>query len=687
MNPHHQRVVNGTTLQGAPALPWIAFLAAALLLLTTTKTSAQPQGAFDKAPEGFLQPRIAKPRGETLRRLERLAQLAERESWDDTCEIADQLLAEPTEGWVEVEPDRYIGVREAVHRRVAALPLAGLAAYRARIDPLANDWLQEGIDARNEQLLQQVANRAFCSTAGDDALWALGEIALERGDYQSARAACQSLHAETAAPGALVYPDTAITLANIKARLALVSLREGDLHHASQEIAAIAADHPDAVGRLGGREVNYAMRLAELLTQARDRPPVASPQGAPFEQAWSIPISIITPSDTTIELLAPPTIYPAIADGAVVYQDAAGIQTVPLSSDNPPTPRTLFAAPQPDFPSSGTAPTVADRKLFAVVPAKPARTADPPATQLIALDLARDGALLLQIQPEDPAAQFLGPPVVTGSHIVVYELTPAQGMKASVVCYDLWTKTVRWRRLLGWAVDASATSASFGTSAAMAEDAGVVFVNTNLGVIAAIRIADGQPLWLRTYPRSLPSGPAAAMLTTRSPPNLPVVSGSQIIVAPSDSANVMALDAATGATLWSTPKPAAEARILAVADDQVLLNAERLWSLSAATGEIDTAWNPENFEAFTGAGQGALAGNLILWPTITDVLLLDRHTGKPAGQPLPLPTPGGANLVIMDTSRDRTEGALCIVAASPDRLTAYRSSTNADPTPDSSNAE
>ena len=668
----------------------VAWIATALVSHGIQGSNAQGQAVFGEVPAEYLQPRVARPRGEVLRRLERLEWFAAHESWPEVCDLADELLAEPTDGWVEVEPNRYVGVREAVHRRLAVLPLAGLAAYRARIDTLADDWLEQAVNDRDEALLQKVVDRAFCSAAGDDALWALGEIALERGDYQAARAAWQRIYPETASRGALVHPDASIPLADIRARLALVSLREGDFDRAERQIAELAAAHPDAAGRLGGREVNYAARLPELLEQARVWPRPRTPgnwptlfgnpqrtnvnaaaaqAGPDYEQLWSVPI-IPPPAETETGIGEPPTVYPVVSDGVVVFQDAAGIHTIPLASiAEAATPQTLYKPPRQNTHSVVTTPTIHDHNLLAITASPASRGASSPTSQLIGLDLTRDGALRFQLQPESDAAAFVGPPVASGSRVIVGELTPAQGLKASVTAIDPWTEKIAWRRSLGWAFNFVDSAAAQATTMAIAEDAGVVYVSSNLGMIAAIRADDGEPLWLRTYQRSLPLPDAAPTTAAAQQPNPPIASRFRIIAAPDDAAEITALDAATGVQFWSAPRPEPAARILAVEPDQILLSGERLWSLNAATGKTNDQWGGE-FAG--GVGRGVVAGDTVFWPTMGDILPVDRATGKTTGRSLPLPTAGGANLVICKSADGAGE---YLLAAGPEQLTAYRRSS------------
>jgi outer membrane protein assembly factor BamB len=667
-------------------------------------SNAQGQAVFGEVPAEYLQPRVARPRGEVLRRFERLEWFAAHESWPEVGDLADELLVEPADGWVEVEPNRYVGIREAVHRRLAVLPLAGLAAYRARIDPLAADWLEQAVNDRDEQLLQKVVDRAFCSAAGDDALWALGEIALERGDYQAARAAWQRIHPETASRGALAYPDASIPLADVRARLALVSLREGDFDRAERQIAELAVEHPDAAGRLGGREVNYAARLPELLEQARAWPPPPTPinwptlfgnpqrtnvaagaaqAGPDYEQLWSVPI-VPPPAAAETGIGEPPTVYPVVSDGVVVFQDAAGIHTIPLSTKmNAAMPHTLHEPPQKSVHRTATAPTIHNENLLALLASPASRGAGSPTSQLIGLDLTRDGALRFQLQPESDDATFVGPPVASRSKVIVGELTTAQGLKASVIAFDPWTEKIAWRRSLGWAFNFVDSAVPQATTMTMAEDAGVLYISSNLGMIAALRADDGEPLWLRTYERSLPQPEAAPTTSSPQQPNPPIASRFRIIAAPDDAAEITALDAATGAQLWTTPRPNPTARMLAVDGDQVLLSGERLWSLSAATGKTNEDWGGE----FAGGeGQGVVAGDMVYWPTMGDILLVDRTTGratgKTTGRPMPLPTAGGANLVICKSADGAEE---YLLAAGPDRLTAYRRTTALNPAASTTN--
>jgi outer membrane protein assembly factor BamB len=291
-------------------------------------------------------------------------------------------------------------------------------------------------------------------------------------------------------------------------------------------------------------------------------------------------------------------------------------------------------------------------------------------TRLVGLDLSREGALLLNAASETDEALFIGPPVVERSRVAVGELSPGQGANASVVCYDLWTGKVAWRRTLGsgFHIIAPGRPPVFDVSLSLA--GGTLYINTNLGMIAALRLEDGAPLWLRTYQRALgeaaPAEELVGLPTSKQRPHPCMCAGSRVIVAPADFDGVLALDAASGEELWSARLPAAEVRLLAADDERVILSGERLWAMDAATGKLDPGWGEE---LSGGTGQGAVAGELVLWPTTGELLLVNRATGKPTGKSLALPTGGGANLAV---SRSAESGDIYVVAAGPSKLTAYR---------------
>ena len=89
---------------------------------------------------------------------------------------------------IRVAPDRAISIRDYCSLQIASLPADGLALYRRQVDPIAEKALRQALADRDERGLRRIVDQWFASSHGDDALNTLGELALERGEPQVARA-------------------------------------------------------------------------------------------------------------------------------------------------------------------------------------------------------------------------------------------------------------------------------------------------------------------------------------------------------------------------------------------------------------------------------------------------------------------------------------------------------------------
>jgi hypothetical protein len=281
----------------------ISFCAACVACFAAPDVAvAQPiQFGVSRSTSVQLSPaRVNTMAGSIATRLEQARALAKDRNWDDAIDILRELAAERSDGIVELGDGRYVSLRTACHLELARLPAEGLSAYRRRVDRLAERLYREGRAGRDERLLRRVVNEFFCSSWGDDALLALGELALERGDYEAARRYWEQMSpllrgpagqplwlalwkVDLAAhwpqiegrwrerpnpPAWLAYPDTPLDLADVRARLILTSIRAGDLKRARIELEAFGRFHPDSAGRLGGQNGPYAAGLERLIANA-----------------------------------------------------------------------------------------------------------------------------------------------------------------------------------------------------------------------------------------------------------------------------------------------------------------------------------------------------------------------------------------------------------------------------------
>ena len=177
----------------------------------------------------------------------------------------------PPEGF-----ERLVPAREFCQWRLAALAKEApeaLAHYRKLVDPLAEKWLAEGAFGRDEKLVRRVVEQAFASSAGDDALLRLADFALERGEHAVSRNYLERISPPDAGHQIGVYPDTDLPLAEVRARLVLVSILEGSTGQAAKELALFKRLHPEASGRIAGKSGNLGEVLAGLLAQSASWPP------------------------------------------------------------------------------------------------------------------------------------------------------------------------------------------------------------------------------------------------------------------------------------------------------------------------------------------------------------------------------------------------------------------------------
>ena len=204
------------------------------------------------------------------------------QQWEEAVEGLRKLTEDHGGKVVFYTPRRYVSVRDSCHLQIAELPPDALALYRSRVDPQARRWYESGVANRDTQLLLNVVEQLFCSSWGDDALLALGEIALEQGDFGNARGYWEKIlppwywarqtPAAAQAEGTatwLVYPDTDLDLAGVKARLVWVMILEGDRELARAGLDAFAREFGEAEGRFAGRKAPYVETLGKLSRRQR----------------------------------------------------------------------------------------------------------------------------------------------------------------------------------------------------------------------------------------------------------------------------------------------------------------------------------------------------------------------------------------------------------------------------------
>jgi len=615
--------------------------------------------------------------------LERVKAHLDARQWDEAVETLRRVLENSEEKLVGVTERRYVSLRDYCHLQLANLPAEALKLYRSRVDPVARRWYDEGIQKRDRRLLANVLEKAFASSWGDDALMALGEIALEQGDYTSARWYCERIIPAKPPPDAPQtwpgFPDTDLDLAAVRARLVLVSILEGSPVRARDELAQFVRLHPDAQGRLGGREVKYAEALGAMIAESGAWPrPKTSPDWPTFagctkrnkiasemidvgKVVWRMPLrAALTldgfPTRSGIEVKrATLSYHPVYAEGLVLVNDSLEIKAIDVQTGRPPwgeAGSAVYRDQLEDEPGAflqrqaglGTPQftmTVFDGKLYvrmgSTVTNWPQAEAGLlpggaiPRGYLVCLDLAAEGRLMWKITPE-PGWAFEGSPVADGASVYV-------GMRcgglpeAHVACFDARTGRRRWRVFVCGAETPARGMFPQHTHNLLTLQRRTLYYNTNLGAVAAISARDGRIRWVSLYPRARDGNLQKPAPHWQRDLNPCLYDHGTVLVAPADSPRILALDAATGQILWQTEPPDAVRdviHLLGTTGEHLIAGGQKLYWIGLNgedRGRVKHVW-PDGPEK-PGYGRGVLAGDSVLWPTREKIYVFDQKTARP----------------------------------------------------------
>jgi hypothetical protein len=620
--------------------------------------------------EPLVEPRFDLLENAGRAHLERVEQLLADGQEDEAVEIlrrvmetdGDKLLLVPEYADGRKTPFvRYYPVWQVCHQKLASLariaPQA-LALYRSRVDRVAEQWYQEGVSKRSAEQLERVVRNFFVSSRGDDALWLLGEMQLAAGDYSAARASWEAIHVETRTPPTvdsnwptppgkplwlalkgvdlarhwpaiekslvesrgepnwLVYPDSDIPLAEVRARLVLVSIMEGNLERARLELEILRRLHPETTGRIGGREGRFVDLLSSLLEQSAGWPAIAPPGVWPTfagantrmrvlpqelelgaEAVWETDLTPLT-SDRDLIGAARPRVaeehrgllsyHPVVWNDLVIWAEHTQIKARRLSDGLPPWkgaedgviyrfPVNVAADDESEYPISEPHPrsrpyvgvarmtlTVQGDILLArmgsrlTVSAEPNVAAEEKQGVIVGLDLKAQGRMLrgFPLRTEGPAWNFEGTPLTDGANVYVALTKHDQvNAQAHVACYDLATGEQRWRR---WICSASTPGHGMRDEIShnlLTLSEGMLYYNTNLGAVAKLSTRDGALQWAVQYPRGAFPNQDPDRRDRHFFRDLTpcVVHRGMVIAAPNDTDRIFGLDATTGQLVWTTP--------------------------------------------------------------------------------------------------------------------------------------
>ncbi|HEV3138518.1 MAG TPA: PQQ-binding-like beta-propeller repeat protein, partial [Pirellulales bacterium] len=630
----------------------------------------------------------------------RLAEIVEKMFCSSTAD--DALLAL---GEMELERAHHGAARRCWERLIevppARIPAARFEAVRASADVSAEEkallekWYVGDNHAENGQA-DNGAGIEYYQLRGDEVV-----------PDDAAQSLVQFWKTRQFASNHLAYPGTTLPLADIRARLVLVSILEGSLKRAREELEAFARLHPDAEGRLAGRQAKYVDTLEALLNSAEDWPDVAPSEdwttfaGSPSRtkvaprsldlgrQAWG-PINLGDPlaangansrayslrriGEDAQRLLS---YHPLVVGDLVLVNNQSQIFAFnantgePAWAGDPERPRGEIFADKGGLAAAGRmniglgvprfTMTACDNKLFArmgsQITSRPLESSDRGGGYVVCLDLAAQGRVAWTIPREDEKSadddkwSFEGSPLVDGADVYIAMRKSDVRPQAHVACFDAQTGRRRWRTLVCAAETPGGGQAEEISHNLLTLDEGTLYYNTNLGAVAALAARTGRMQWASLYPRAKKAGPDGQDKRTAHfyrDLNPCIYYRGMLLVAPADCESLFALDAGSGEMTWETQLPEDVVYLLGVGHGNLLASGDSLWWIDAERGKVVKHW-PDATPL--GYGRGILMGDQVVWPSRDALYVFDQEVSPrqtAPRDPIPLSTDrevAGGNLV------------------------------------------
>lgn len=685
------------------------------LLLSPTTTFAQPLRHLN--PQREVRESAQLPTdGTVIKALASIREILAERRWGEAIDLLRQLtenhpeLVVPVVG-IPASEHRYVNVVTACNQLLVQLPPEGRQLYRKQVDPVAARWFANWVQTGDEAKLRDILRHAYLSSSGDDALWALAERAWDRGEFSLAKSYWRQLlppvAAENDAPRPLAYPDPQYPPAAVEARLLAALIMSGDSAAVERGLNQYRDQYPDARGTLAGTEVRWIDSLEQLARQQRSTgrrspsaPLLAGPTtfGGSPERTWVGPRSLdlgapiwstSLPRSRWTPLAAdrgPLSHYPLLHRDVVLVVDSQAVRAWKLLTGEPAWPsgdlldpariyRTRVEERDRQIPSVGVArytATIHDGRLYSrlgsPVSCPPNREMHPDHAELVCLDLERSpGRMVWRFVPTDIDVagskwRCEGAPLVTGGRVYAILSRRQTQLELACVCLDASTGIMEWLRPLGQIRSALDDQRGRLGSLLLTAGEGRLFLSTDLGVVMALELDEGTIAWAYQYPRTTPS---AELLNSHLRTGLvpAVYHNGVVLIAPTDSDQWHALDAATGRPLWQVRARQMIRHSLGVASTSLgprwIIGADSLYGVDVATGRVEWTVAREAPNE-RGYGQGMVTGGFVYWPARDFLYIVDAERGELAGLKN-VPNLGG-NLA--------TAGGI-LLAAEPDRLTAF----------------
>jgi outer membrane protein assembly factor BamB len=595
-------------------------------------------------------------------RLKFARKLAAAGKWPEVVETYERLLRDEGDSLVPMEAPvdavasstRLLQLRRLLHQEIAALPPAGLAVYRRRVQAQTREWLDEGRQNRDPAPLLRLVDEAFCARVGDQALDLLGDLAFERGDFAQARQWWSLL---TADGGSLRFPQSKVDPALTQAKIILALLFDGRLRAARAAWRSYQKAYPDAAGHLAGQDGRYRDILALWISKGlpdfgreQSWPTFAgSPernrrvQTLPDRQLWvtgptwrrQFPGRVAravgsagTPPARS-ELARKLMFYPVVQGNRLLLADRRSVYLLDLLTgkdlDRYSLPEEARGEhPRPVRPMAMRySLTLSGGKVYALLGARefgPPQDGKHTAAKscVVCLDIQDDNRLTRRWQTtarddKSEAVVFAAAPLVWDQRVYV----PVLGVRGfqfttSLLCLHASTGAVLWQKNMAIVQAGEESDTAVVQEPALTLAGNHVVCCTHTGLVIALDSRTGKCHWAVRYPSRGPMTEGAL-----SPRDLaPCLSTEgRVLAAPMDCDRLLCLDSETGETLWERNRLQV-VHLLGCARGKVIFTTPQgLRALDVATGSDQNGWLQPEFGRLPPFGRGFLADGWIFWPT------------------------------------------------------------------------
>lgn len=188
--------------------------------------------------------------------LSRARQGIEREDWKLVVDALQRIVELPGEHVLTSDGRVYESARRHAHRQIAALPAAGLAAYRLMYDSEAAALMAQAAEQHDTALLRDVIERYLVTKAGDDAGVMLAGWLMDEGRFAEAVAVLQLVQS--------IYPDSDLPRWTIASHLAVCYASMGRRQRAEAALAEATTTQPSESEAGAAPGVRWAERRERI---------------------------------------------------------------------------------------------------------------------------------------------------------------------------------------------------------------------------------------------------------------------------------------------------------------------------------------------------------------------------------------------------------------------------------------